>query len=122
MNSVINLIAPPVPNDAEVRRNQHIVRKLNRRAEVERENQRMAEIEKHATPLFYIVFGAAIAVILWTATANYRDVWQHKLDTMADKQQYDCISATMAKCANGGVITFDGLLLQCNHLKLVNLK
>lgn len=101
---------------------QHIANRLNRRAEIARENQRMVEIERHATPLFYVVMAAAAAVMLWTLTAGYRDVIQHRLDTMADRQQYDRISATMAKCANGGVITFDGLLLQCNHLKLVNLK
>ena len=101
---------------------QHIVRKLNSRAEVERENQRMAEIEKHATPLFYIVFGAAIAAILWTATADYRDVIQHKLDTMADRQQAERISATLASCANGSVVSFDDGLMTCRIKRLVVVK
>ncbi|OFZ67945.1 MAG: hypothetical protein A2V79_05500 [Betaproteobacteria bacterium RBG_16_56_24] len=101
---------------------QHIVRKLNRRAEVERENQRMAEIEKHATPLFYVVFGAAIAVILWTATADYRDVWQHKLDTMADRKQYERVNATLASCANGAVVSFDDGLMTCRIKRLVVMK
>ena len=77
---------------------QHIVNKLNRRAEVERENARMDDIERRATPLFYTVMTAAAAVMLWTLTAGYRDVIQHRLDTMADRQQYDRISATLSRC------------------------
>lgn len=98
---------------------QHIVHKLNRRDEVERDNARMDEIERHAAPLFYIVMICAAAVVLWTLTAGYRDVIQHKLDTMADRQQYERISARMASCANSGTTTFDGAVLQCERLDLV---
>lgn len=101
---------------------QHIVHKLNRRAEVERENARMDEIERHATPLFYAVMAVAAAVLLWTLTADYRDVLQHKLDTMADRQQYDRISARLASCANSGTTTFDGAVLRCERIELVRLK
>lgn len=101
---------------------QHIVAALNRRMELERERQRIAEIERHATPLFYIVLAASTAIALWVATAGYRDVLQHKLDTMAERQQYERISATMAKCANGGTAAFDGAVLQCKRLELVGLK
>lgn len=81
--------------------NQHIANRINRRAEVERENARMDEIERRATPLFYAVFGIAAAVMLWTLTADYRDVIQHRLDTMADRQQRP------HRCANGAVVSFD---------------
>lgn len=101
---------------------QHIVHKLNRRAEVERENARMDDIERRATPLFYAVFGIAAAVMLWTLTAGYRDVIQHRLDTMADRQQYDRISATLSRCANGAVVTFDAKLMTCKFKKLELLK
>jgi len=63
--------------------NQHIVRKLNLRAQSARENQHIDEIERHATPLFYAVFGAAMAVILWY---DYRDVMQHRMDTLGVMQ------------------------------------
>lgn len=101
---------------------QHIVHKLNRRAEVERENARMDEIERRATPLFYAVFGIAAAALLWALTADYRDVLQHKLDTMADRQQYDRISATLSRCANGAVVTFDAKLMACKFKKRELLK
>ncbi len=96
---------------------QHIVHKLNRRAEVERENARMDEIERRATPLFYAVMAVAAAVMLWTLTAGYRDVIQHRLDTMADRQQYDRISATLSRCANGAVVSFDAQLMTCKFKK-----
>lgn len=96
---------------------QHIVHKLNRRAEVERENARMDDIERRATPLFYAVMAVAAAVMLWTLTAGYRDVIQHRLDTMADRQQYDRISATLANCSNGAVVTFDHKLMTCKFKK-----
>jgi cell division protein FtsB len=97
---------------------QHIIHKLNRRAEVERENARMDDIERRATPLFYAVMAVAVAVMLWTLTAGYRDVIQHRLDTMADRQQYDRISATLSRCANGAVVSFDAQLMTCKIKKM----
>lgn len=102
--------------------NQHIAHKLNRRAEVERENARMDDIERRATPLFYAVMAVAAAVMLWTLTAGYRDVIQHRLDTMADRQQYDRISATLSRCANGAVVSFDGNFMVCKLKKIELIK
>lgn len=101
---------------------QHIVRKLNSRAEIELENVRMDEIERAATPLFYAVMAVAAAVMLWTLTAGYRDVLQHRLDTIADRQQSERISATLAQCANGAVVSFDAKLMTCKFKKLELLK
>lgn len=101
---------------------QRLAHALNRRAEVACENARMDEIERHATPLFYAVMAVAAAVLLWTLSADYRDVLQHKLDTMADRQQYERISARLAACANSGTTTFNGSVLQCKRLDLVSLK
>lgn len=103
---------------------QHIVHKLNNRQSIERENRNMDELERRAAPLFYAVLVVAAAVMLWIATADYRDVAQHRLDTMADRQQYDRISETLAGCANGDVVPFDGALMTCKvrPLELVSLK
>lgn len=92
---------------------QHIASRINRAAEIERENARMAEIERAATPLFYAVFGIAAAVLVWLVTADYRDVLQHKLDTLADRQQSELISAMLASCANGDAVPFDDGFLTC---------
>jgi len=101
---------------------QRIVHRLNRRAEIERENQHMDEIERHATPLFYAVMAIAAAVLLWALTADYRDVIQHKIDTMADRQQTERISYTLARCANGDPVQFDGKIMTCRMKALVVLK
>lgn len=97
---------------------QHIVHRINFRAEIERDNAQMDEIERAAAPLFYAVFSIAAAVMLWILTSDYRDVLQHRLDTMADRQQYERISATLAGCANGGLVTFDDGLMTCKFKKL----
>lgn len=97
---------------------QHIVHRLNRRAEIERENQRIDEIERAATPFFYAVMICAAAAVLWSLTADYRDVIQHRLNTLADRQQYERISATLAQCANGAVVAFDGNMMTCRIRKL----
>src|SRR3989304_3150724 len=98
---------------------QHIVHKLNRRADIARENQCMEELELHARPLFWAVFIAAAAVVLWIATEDYRDVAQHRYDTMTVHVENDRISALLALCANQQVVPFDGGLLQCSRLKLM---
>lgn len=95
---------------------QHLVEKFNRRAETERMN----DMEHRATPLFYAVMSIAAAVVLWTLTADYRDVIQHRLDTMAYRQQSELISATLARCANGEVVAFgEGVIMQCTTMQLL---
>lgn len=100
----------------------HLACALNRRAQIERENAPMEEIEHRAMPLMYAVLAAALATVLWIATADYCDVVQHKLNTLADRQQYERISAKLASCANSGTTTFDGAVLQCERIELVRLK
>jgi|SRR3990167_4514006 len=99
--------------------NQHIVHKLNRRAEIARENKRMDEIERHATPLFYAVIGIAAAVVLWMVTADYRDVAQHRMDTFVAVESARQESALMARCANEEIVPFDDVMLQCKRIKLM---
>ena len=101
---------------------QPIANKLNRRAQTARENQRMDEIERHATPLFYAVIGIAAAVVLWIATEDYRDVAQHRLDTFVAVESAKQESALMARCARQEIVPFDDVMLACNRIELVNLK
>lgn len=98
---------------------QHIVNRLNRRADIARKNQHMEELELHARPLFWAIFIAAAAVVVWIATENYRDVAQHRYDTMTVHVENDRISALLALCANQQVVPFDGGLLQCGRIKLM---
>lgn len=89
---------------------QRIAAELNRAAD---DARAMDDIEREATPLFYAVMAIIAAVVLWVATAEYRDVAQHKLDTMADKQQYQRMSDALARCANGEAVKFDDGWLVC---------
>jgi hypothetical protein len=102
---------------------QYIVYKLNRRAEVERENARMDELEKAATPFFYAVFIVVALVTLWVATSEYRDVAQVKIDTLATKQENENMSAKLAACANGeAVLLYPGHWMPCNGVKRMEVK
>jgi len=98
---------------------QHIAQKLNRRDEISRENQHMEELELHARPLFWAIFGAAAAVVLWIATEDYRDVAQHRMDTFVAVESAKQESALMARCARQEIVPFDDVMLQCTRLKLM---
>ena len=98
---------------------QHIAIRLNRRAEIARQHPHMDELKHHATPLFYAVFGAAVAVGLWTVTAGYRDVAQHRLDTLGAMQSAAQESDLLARCANQEIVPFDDVMLQCKRLELM---
>ena|SRR3989304_1961469 len=98
---------------------QPIVHKLNRRAEIARENYNMEELELHARPLFWPIFGAAAAVVVWIATEDYRDVAQHRMDTFVAIESAKQESALMARCARQEIVPFDDVMLQCSRLKLM---
>ena len=100
---------------------QHIATRLNRRAQAERDNHIMDEIEHRAKPLFYAVFAASAVTVLWVATAEYRDVAQHHIATAKMQVENQIISSKLAACANSGVVPFNGALLQCKRLPLVPL-
>lgn len=92
---------------------QHIVHRLNRRAETERQNQHMDEMERHAMPLMYAVFAAALVTVLWISTEDYRDVAAHRLETWRIRVENDIISEKLARCANDGDVPFNGGMLTC---------
>ncbi len=100
---------------------QHICDKLNRRAARERDNAHMDEIEHRALPLLYAVMAAALVTVLWIATADYRDVAAHHVETAKMRIENQIISAKLAACANNGVVPFNGAMLQCKRLPLVPL-
>ena len=98
---------------------QHIAHSLNRRAEIARENQHIEELELHARPLFWAIFGAAAAVVLWVATEDYRDVVQHRYDIVMVRVENDRISELLARCARQETVPLDSIMIQCTRLKLM---
>lgn len=97
----------------------HIAQKLNRRAQTERENQNMEEIERQAMPLMYAVFALAFFTVIWITTEDYRNVAQHQIDTASVQIENKILSEKMARCANKGIVPFNGSLLQCDRIDLV---
>lgn len=92
---------------------QQHVNAFNRAHFAAAENERMAELERRSSPLFYAVYGLIAVFVAWTLTADYRDVLQHRLDTYMELREAKIISAKLASCANKEVIEFDGHLMTC---------
>lgn len=83
---------------------QNIVHKLNRCAEVERENQRMDEIERRATPLFYAVMLAAVGMVGGILIDEY---------AAAKHAGSEKTASAFAQCLNGKSVAIDGSILRC---------
>lgn len=92
----------------------HIVHKLNRRAE-------MQEMNRLIMPLLYAVVAAVAVSLLWIATADYRDVAAHRMDTLGVKYRNQQLSRTLARCANGEVVPFDVGMMTCTIIPMVPL-
>lgn len=87
---------------------QHIIARLNRRAEVERENRMMDEIAHYAAPLFYAVMACAAAAVLWHITADYR------INAIEKQRENEIISAKLAACTAGKAVLMEsGVWITC---------
>lgn len=84
--------------------NHHIVAKVNRKAQTERENIAIDEMEKQAAPFFYLVLGCALLVIVGNMMDEYADS-KHAGSIQTEK--------VMADCMNGKAIQADGSILRC---------
>lgn len=98
---------------------QHLAHTLNQRAKTKRENQHIEEMEQRAMPLMYAVFALAFVTVMWIATDDYRDVAQHRIDTASMQIDNEIMSAKLARCANNGIVPFNGALLSCERIELV---
>lgn len=97
----------------------HLCDKLNHRAKTKRENEHIEEMEQRAAPLMYAVFALAFVTVIWIATEGYRDVAKHRIDTASMQIDNEIMSAKLARCANKGIVPFNGSLLQCDRIDLV---
>lgn len=97
---------------------QHQVHAFNRAHLAAAENERMAELERRSSPLFYAAYGLIAVFVAWTLTADYRNVLQHRLDTYMELREARIISAKLASCANGAVVEFDKHLMVCKFKKM----
>ena len=92
---------------------QHIVHKLNRSAEVERENARMDEIERASAPLMFAVAAVFLALMLAALTEDFLEMYHAKEDARVT-------SEAMIDCAKGRVIGFgDSAVMTCQVRELL---
>lgn len=89
----------------------HIAQRINRRAE-------MQEMSRLIMPLLYAITIIIAVSLLWIATADYRDVAAHRMETWRIRVENDIISAKMAACANEGLVPFNGGTLVCEFKKI----
>lgn len=77
---------------------------LNHRAQVKAENERMEELESHATPLFVAFIVAVILGVLGLSLTRYVNVQNTELQRTAQ---------ILADCMNGGAVSVDDQIMHC---------
>ena len=87
---------------------QPIAHRMNNRANVEAENARMDELERRATPIFYLVMMAAATVIVGVLVDEYAD---RKHATSAQHEH------AFAQCLDGKSVKVDGSIASCEVKK-----
>ena len=78
---------------------------LNHRALVKAENERIEELESHATPLFIVFIIAVILLVLGMSLTKYVN---------AQTESAEESNRILADCLNGRAIMVDGAILRCS--------
>ncbi len=81
---------------------------LNRRAQIVAENERMREMESHATPLFVVFIIAVILLVLGMSLTKYVN---------AQTESAEESNRILADCMNGRAIMVDGAIMRCSIVK-----
>ena len=87
---------------------QELAMLLNHRALIKAENERMAELESHATPLFVVFIIAVILLILGMSLTKYVN---------AQTESAEESNRILADCMNGRAIMVDGAIMRCSIVK-----
>ena len=83
---------------------QELAMLLNHRALVKAENDRMKEMEQHATPLFVVFIIAVILFVLGMSLTKYVN---------AQTESSEESNRMLAACMNGRAILVDGAIMRC---------
>ncbi len=83
---------------------QELAMLLNHRALVKAENERMAELEQHATPLFVVFILAVILLVLGLSLSKYVN---------AQTESANESNRILADCMNGRAILVEGAIMRC---------
>lgn len=87
---------------------QELARLLNHRALIVAENERMKEMEQHATPLFVVFIIAVILLVLGLSLTKYVN---------AKTESAEESNRILANCMNGRAILVDGAIMRCSIVK-----
>lgn len=96
----------------------HIAHRLNRRAEIERQNKHLEELKRHAAPLFWLAFLMAVAIIFGVAEnafgrdiLYYADIAERAIDIAAQDD-------ALVQCMNGQAFSLGAEgILRCQIIK-----
>lgn len=96
----------------------HIAHKLNRRAEIERQNKHMDELKRHAAPLFWLAFLMAVAIALSVAENAFGDDILYYADIAVRTIDIATQDDALVQCMNGQAFSLgsDGIL-RCQIIK-----
>lgn len=89
-------------------KHQELAMLLNHRAQVKAENERMKELESHATPLFVVFIIAVILLVLGMSLTKYVN---------AQTESAEESNRMLAACMNGRAILVDGAIMRCSIVK-----
>ena len=89
-------------------KHQELAMLLNHRALVKAENERMEEMEQHATPLFVVFIIAVILLVLGLSLTKYVN---------AQTESAEESNRILADCMNGKAILVDGAIMRCSIVK-----
>ena len=84
---------------------QELAMLLNHRAQVKAENERIEELESHATPLFVVFIIAVILLVLGMSLTKYVN---------AQTESAEESNRMLAECMNGKAILVDGAIMRCS--------
>lgn len=77
---------------------------LNRQEQIKAENERMEEMEQHATPLFVVFIIAVILLVIGMSLTKYVN---------AQTESAEESNRILADCMNGRAILVDGAIMRC---------
>jgi len=92
--------------------NQKLVDALNSRRAHAAETQRIRDMEAKGAPLLYAILIVFALLVLYFATAEYREHYQLHVENQA-------MSERLVRIARGEMVAFDGGLASCKFDKLM---
>lgn len=96
----------------------HIARRINRRAEAERQHKHLEELRRHAAPLFWLAFLMAAAIVFGAANNAFGDDILHYAGITARAIDIAAQDDALVQCMNGQAFSLGAEgILRCQIIK-----